>query len=175
MLNQIDVIKKAAVLIEEKNYIKAKDILNNFIKNNKTSKIDIKFYYTLYLVSDRLREFQNAKKYLEKCLKINENNHVVLNNLGNIFYREGNIIKAKKFYLQSYNLKKNYLIVILNLAILYQNLGSFEKSKDYYIQAIKLSPKQLSIYYNLVLLNSRRVNQYLVGINSRFDLLQVQI
>ena len=96
MLNQIDVIKKAAVLIEEKNYIKAKDILNNFIKNNKTSKIDIKFYYTLYLVSDRLREFQNAKKYLEKCLKINENNHVVLNNLGNIFYREGNIIKAKK-------------------------------------------------------------------------------
>ena len=92
------------------------------------------------MVSDRLREFQNAKKYLEKCLKINENNHVVLNNLGNIFYREGNIIKAKKFYLQSYNLKKNYLFLILNLAILYQNLGNFEKSKEYYIQAIELSP-----------------------------------
>ncbi len=149
MFNQLDVIKKAAALIEEKKYIKAKDILNNFIKNNKTLRIDVKFYYTLYLVSDRLRESQNAKKYLEKCLKINENNHIVLNNLGNIFYREGNITKAEKFYLKSYNLKKDYLIVILNLAILYQNLGSFEKSKKYYIQAIELSPKELSIYYNL--------------------------
>ena len=35
MHNQIDVIKKAAALIEEKKYIKAKDILNNFIKKNK--------------------------------------------------------------------------------------------------------------------------------------------
>ncbi len=149
MLNQLDVIKKASILIEEKKYILAREILNNFIKNNKTSKIDIKFYYTLYLVSDRLREFQNAKKYLEKCLKINENNHIVLNNLGNIFYREGNTLKAEKLYLKSYNLKENYLIVVLNLAILYQNLGNFEKSKKYYLEAIKLSPKQLSIYYNL--------------------------
>ena len=45
MFNQLDVIKKAAALIEEKKYIKAKDILNNFIKNNKTLRIDIKFYY----------------------------------------------------------------------------------------------------------------------------------
>ncbi len=149
MSNQLDVIQKAAVLIEERKYLKAKEILNTFIKNNKTSKIDIKFFYTLYLVSDRLREFQNAKKYLEKCLKINANNHIVLNNLGNIFYREGNTTKAEKFYLQSYNLKENYLIVVLNLAILYQNLGNFKKAKEYYFKAIKLSPKQLSIYYNL--------------------------
>ena len=106
MPHQIDIIKEASSLIEEKRYIQAKKILNDFIKKNKTSKIDIKFYYTLYLVSDRLREFQNAKKYLERCLKINKNNHVVLNNLGNIFYRERNISKAEKFYLQSYNLKK---------------------------------------------------------------------
>ena len=149
MLNQLDVIRNASILIEKKKYIEAKEVLNDFIKNNKTSKIDIKFYYTLYLVSDRLKEFQNAKKYLEKCTKINQNNHIVLNNLGNIFFKEGNIVRAEKLYLQSYNLKNNYVIVILNLAILYQNIGNFEKAKNYYLKAIKLSPKQLSIYYNL--------------------------
>ncbi len=149
MLNQLDVIKKASILIEEKKYSQAKEILNNFIKKNKTSRIDIKLYYILYLASDKLREFRNAKKYLEKCLKINQNNHIVLNNLGNIFFKEGNIEKAEKLYLQSFKLKNDYVIVILNLAILYQNIGNFEKSKKYYLEAIKLSPRQLSIYYNL--------------------------
>ena len=149
MLNQLDVIRNASILIEKKKYIEAKEVLNDFIKNNKTSKIDIKFYYTLYLVSDRLKEFQNAKKYLEKCTKINQNNHIVLNNLGNIFFKEGNIEKAEKLYLQSLNLKNNYLIVIINLAILYQNVGNFENSKKYYLKAIELSPEKFSIYYNL--------------------------
>ena len=86
MLNQLDVIKNASILIEKKKYTEAKELLNNFIKINKTIRIDIKFYYTLYLVSERLREFQSAKKYLEKCFKINPNNHIVLNNLGNLFF-----------------------------------------------------------------------------------------
>ena len=149
MLNQLDVIKNASILIEEKKYTEAKEILNNFIKINKTIRIDIKFYYTLYLVSERLREFQSAKKYLEKCFKINPNNHIVLNNLGNLFFKEGNIEKAENLYLQSLNLKNNYLIVIINLAILYQNVGNFENSKKYYLKAIELSPEKFSIYYNL--------------------------
>ena len=159
MLNQLDIIKRASILIEERKYFQAKEILHDFIKINKTSKIDIKFYYTLYLVSERLREFQSAKKYLEKCLKINEKNHIFLNNLGNIFFREGNIEKAEKLYLKSFNLKSDYLIVNINLAILYQNIGNFEKSKNYYLKAIELSPGQLSIYYNLSRFDKKFLNE----------------
>ena len=94
MYSQLEVIKKASTFIEEKNYIQAKKILLSFFENSKNVKLDIKFYYTLYLVSDGLKETQNAKKYLEKCLRINEKNHVVLNNLANIFLKEGNIYRA---------------------------------------------------------------------------------
>ena len=31
----------------------------------------------------------NAENYLEKCLKINKANHIVLNNLANIYMKEG--------------------------------------------------------------------------------------
>ena len=149
MSNQLEIVKKVSVLIEEKKFNQAKIILLDFIEKNKNIKLDIKFYYTLYLVSDGLREKQNSKKYLEKCLRINDKNYLILNNLGNIFFREGNIKKAERLYLKSFELKNDYLIVIINLAILYQNLGRFIESKKFYLKAIELSPKQISLYYNL--------------------------
>ena len=149
MYNQLEVIRKASILIEEKRYIQAKNVLLDFIKNFTNVKLDIKFYYTLYLASDGLKEDQNSKRYLEKCLKINKKNHIVLNNLGNIFLRDGNIYKAEKFYLESFSLKNDYLFVIVNLAIFYTNLGRQEESKKFYMKAIELSPKRISIYFNL--------------------------
>ena len=149
MNSQLEVIKKTSILIKEKKYVIAKKILLDFMKNSKNIKLDIKIYYNLYLISDGLHEFQNSKKYLEKCLRMNDKNYIVLNNLANIFLREGNIYKSEKFYLKSFNLKKNYLPVIINIAILYQNLGRLEESKIFYLKAIEIAPKQLSIYFNL--------------------------
>lgn len=149
MYSQLEVIKKTSILIKEKKYVIAKKILLDFMENSKNIKIDIKIYYNLYLISERLHEFQNSKKYLEKCLRINDKNYIVLNNLANIFLKEGNIYKSEKFYLKSFDLKKNYLPAIINIAILYQNLGRLEESKIFYLKAIEIAPKQLSIYFNL--------------------------
>ena len=149
MINQLEIIQKATFLLENKNYVEVKNLLLNFIKNSKNIKIDIKLYYSLYIAFDRLKEIKNAKKYLEKCLKINEKNYVVLNNLANIFLKEGNLAKAEEFYLKSFKLKKDYLIVIINIAIFYQNTGNLKSSKDFYLKAIELSPERISIYFNL--------------------------
>tara|TARA_B100001121_G_C18684117_1_gene619896 strand:+ start:1156 stop:2607 length:1452 start_codon:yes stop_codon:yes gene_type:complete len=149
MSDQFEIIKKASSFLENKRYTEAKDLLSNFLKNSKNVKIDIKFYYSLYLAFDGLKDIHNAKKYLEKCLKINEKNYIVLNNLANIFLKEGNLAKAEKFYLKSFNLKKDYLLVVVNLAIFYQNIGKLKNSKEFYLKAIELSPERISIYFNL--------------------------
>ncbi len=159
MNSQIEIIQKAATLIDRRKYLEAKEILLNYKKENKNIKLYLEFYYTLYLVTNFLNERQNSKKYLEKCLKINEKNHVVLNNLGNIFFREGNTHKAEEFYLRSLKLKNDYLIVIINLAILYQNLGKFLDSKKFYQRAIELSPKQISLYSNLSRIDKNFINE----------------
>ena len=143
--SQLEVIKKASILIEDKKYVLAKDILLEYIQNFKNTKIDIKLYYNLYLAFDGLKEINNSKKYLEKCLKINNKNFIVLNNLANIYLKEGNLDKAERFYLKSYNLKNDYLLAVVNLAILYQNTGRLKESKFFYLKAIELSPKRISI------------------------------
>ena len=149
MYSQENHIKTASILIEKKKYNEAKFTLLEIIKDIKNIKIDAKVYYLLFLSCDGLKESKNAKKYLEKCLKANNKNHLVLNNLANIYLKEGNMYKAEKLYLRSLECKKDYLIAIANLAILYQNLGKLEEAKKFYLKAINLSPKKIAIYFNL--------------------------
>ena len=146
---QEQILKKASISIEKKNYKEAKSILLNFINTTKNIKIDIKFFYALYLTSDALREEKDSKKYLEKCIKINDKNHIIHNNLANIYLKEGYFFKAEKFYLKSLELKDDYILGIINTAIFYQTLGKFEESKKFYIKALELSPKKISIYFNI--------------------------
>ena len=149
MHNQEYILKKTSTLIDKKNYKEAKSVLLGLIKEVKNIKIDARVYYLLFLVFDGLKEAKNAKKYLEKCLKINNTNHIALNNLANIYLKEGNTIKAEKFYLESLKSKNDYLIATINIAIFYENTGRLEEAKKFYLKAIDLSPKEISIYFNL--------------------------
>ena len=149
MHNQEYILKKTSTLIDKKYYKEAKSVLLELIKEAKNVKVDVRVYYLLYLVFDGLKEAKSAKKYLEKCLKINKTNHIVLNNLANIYMKEGNTIKAEKFYLESLEIKDDYLVATINLAIFYQDTGRLDEAKKFYLKAIDLSPKKISIYFNL--------------------------
>ena len=153
------ILKKTSTLIDKRNYKEAQSILLEFIKENKNIKIDVKVYYLLYLSCEALKESKSAKKYLEKCIKINYKNHIALNNLANIYLKEGNVLKAEKFYLKSLENKKDYLIVIINLAIFYQDIGKLEQANKFYLKAIELSPKQISIYFNLSRIDKNFMNK----------------
>lgn len=149
MRNQEYILEKASALIDKKNYKETKSVLLELIKEVKNIKIDARTYYLLYLAFDGLKEVKSAKKYLEKCLKINNTNHIALNNLANLYLKEGNTIKAEKFYLESLENKNDYLIAIINIAIFYQSTGKLSEAKKFYLKAIELAPKRLSIYFNL--------------------------
>ena len=156
---QEQILKKVSTLIEKKNYKEAKSILLNFINTTKNIKIDLKFFYALYLTSNALKEEKDSKKYLEKCIKINDKNHIILSNLANIYLKEGNIFKAEKFYLKSLEVKDDYLLGIINIAIFYQTLGRFEESKKFYMKAIELSPERISIYFNISRIDKSFINE----------------
>ena len=156
---QEQILKKASILIKKKKYKEAKSILLNFINTTKNIKIDLKFFYALYLTSNALKEEKDSKKYLEKCVKINDKNHIILNNLANILLKEGNIFKAEKLYLKSLEVKDDYLLGIINTAIFYQKLGRFEESKKFYMKAIELSPERISIYFNISRIDKNFINE----------------
>ena len=66
---QEQILKKALILTEKKDYKEAKSILLDFINTRKNIKIDLKFFYALYLTSNALKEEKDSKKYLEKCTR----------------------------------------------------------------------------------------------------------
>ena len=143
MHSQEYILKKASTLIDKKNYKEAKSILLELIKEVKNIKIDARVYYLLYLAFDGSKEAKSAKKYLEKCLKISNTNHIALNNLANLYLKEGNTTKAEKFYLESLENKNDYLIAIINIAIFYQSTGKLDEAKKFYLKAIEIAPKGL--------------------------------
>ena len=159
MYNQENILKKATILNDKKNYKEAKLILLDLIKIAKNIKIDAKIYYALYLSFKGLKEIKGAKKYLEKCLKVNNNNYITLNNLANIYFEEGDIFKTEKFYLKSLENKDDYLIANINIAIFYQDIGRLEEAKKFYLKAINIAPKQISIYYNLSRIDKKFINK----------------
>ena len=69
MNNQLEIVKNVSVLIEERKFNQAKIILLDFIDKNKNIKLDIKFYYTLYLVFHGLKFLLKFKKIFRKVFK----------------------------------------------------------------------------------------------------------
>ena len=159
MHSQENILKKTSILIDKKNYEEAKSILLELIKDIKNIKIDVRVYYSLYLSFNGLKEIKSAKKYLEKYLKTDNNNHIALNNLANIYLKEGNFFKAEKFYLKSLESKNDYLIAIINTAVFYQDIGRIAEAKKFYLKAIDLSPKQISLYFNLSRIDKKFMNR----------------
>jgi len=149
MDKQKNLLKNCIELINKKFFIEAKKNLLEFIDKNKNLKIIPQIYYFLYLAHNGLGEINSAKKYLKKCISLDNKNCIYYNNLANIYLQQNQILEAEKNYLKSYSIKKNYLLVIVNLAIFYQNTGQIDKSKKFYHEAIKLSPERISIYFNL--------------------------
>ena len=90
-----------------------------------------------------------AEYGLRKVLKIEPNNFIALNNLGNICSAKNDLKKAKFFFTKAIGVKKNYSNAIFNLALVNEEMGNKDDATELYKRAIKYDPENLSFYYNL--------------------------
>ena len=155
MNNQDVKIKKAFELFNNKKFEESKLIFLDLIKNKQ---FDKKIYYMLYEIYLQLNDNKNAKKYIISFLEFDNKNYVALNQLANLYLKEGAIKLAEENYIKAINLKKDYLIAITNLAVLYQGIGDKDNAEKYYLEGINLSPYDLSIYYNLSRVSPNLIN-----------------
>ena len=94
-------------------------------------------------------DLENAEIDLKKALKIEPNNFIVLNNLGNIYSLKNDLKKAKDFFLKAIKIKKDYSNAIFNLALINEEMGDKKKAIELYKDAIKYDPNNLGFYFNL--------------------------
>ena len=91
----------------------------------------------------------NAEIILKDVLKLDSNNFIALNNIGNIYSAQNELKKAKIFFSKAINIKHNYSNAIFNLALVNEEMGNKEEAIKFYKDAIKYDQDNLGIYYNL--------------------------
>jgi CHAT domain-containing protein/Tfp pilus assembly protein PilF len=147
-------------------YEKALDYLSRALAIDKELGIDISIplnnigtsYRTKGLLSNKIEDFQEAKRYFEECLELtrktgDKNTEVrALNNIGTIYADLGNLTQesvnyhdALKYFQLAYekaNKIKNYESMsqtLNNIAIVHFNLENYEESTKYFQTAIDLA------------------------------------
>jgi len=91
-----------------------------------------------------LGDLDLSKKYFLNCLKINQKQPEVHNNLANVLKSQGHFSEAEKHYIQALSLHPNYLQAQRNLAICYQAQANYPAAITAYRSAIKLSQHDVS-------------------------------
>ncbi len=154
--NIADIYKKGQDLI---NIDRLDDALKIFIELSILDKKSSNIQLTISQIYKKKNDLVNSKIHLRKSLKINPNNAVALNNLGNIYVLQFDLINAEKYYLKSSDIDKKYSLPLFNLATLNQNKGNFEKAKYFYKRAIYLDNKNFEFIYQLNSLDSKAVTK----------------
>ena len=92
-------------------------------------------YYNLALLHLREQEYDIAQQYFLEAHNIEPSDVEVLNNLGNTFLHQGNIIEARRYYAQALASDQTYPDALYNMAISYEATHELAEAK-YRLQAL---------------------------------------
>ena len=81
------------------------------------------------------------------------------NNMGDIYYQEGNIGGAIREFKKAIELKSNYADAYYNLANVYHRIGNLQEAIKFYQSAISYKPELFEAHFNLGLIYLNNTNQ----------------
>ncbi|CCW61720.1 unnamed protein product, partial [Phytomonas sp. EM1] len=95
----------------------------------------------------RIHQWPIAVCFFEESLKKSPNNPLVLNEMGVVFVRNGNLQEALKYFYQAYNNLPNREnpserqdCILFNLATILRKLGDYKEAIKYYSHYVKCRP-----------------------------------
>lgn len=129
--------KRADELRAEKNYLDAVDYYQAAIRKGSANTEQYNKIGMCYLLLQRNNE---ARKSLERAIKIDRTNAIAYNNLGVVFYNVRDYGKAIKRYEKAITLTPDAASYYNNLAAAYFAKREFEKAAQNYQKAVELDP-----------------------------------
>lgn len=128
---------KAIVLLKKKQPNKAKPILDKLAISNPDIAV---IFVNLSLISFNKKDYENAKKYSQHALSINNKSASANNLLGLIAVKQGRFKQAEKHYLEAIKLKPNYANAHYNIALMYDiYFHDLAQSIKHYKQYLELT------------------------------------
>jgi tetratricopeptide (TPR) repeat protein len=101
--------------------------------------------------------WRNSTLLFEHALEVSENNYLVHNNLGNVYFRQGQIEKAIQHYAESLRINPGFALAHNNLGAAMLRSGNFEEAVSHFQTALRLKPGDLDARNNL---NKTLVHKY---------------
>lgn len=93
--------------------------------------------------------FKQAELIFREVLKVQPDNSLILNSLGNVLRANGQIDDAISCYLRVIELSPDFAGSYYNLGQAYEDIGELDKAINYYLKAVELNPNLPGAYYNL--------------------------
>ena len=105
--------------------------------------------FTKSLEFKNIGDLVKSENTLKRVLKLEPNNSIALNNLGNVYSQRNDLNKAIIFYSKAVSIKKDYSNAIFNLALTSEEIGKKNDAIKLYKNAIRYDPDNLAFYHNL--------------------------
>jgi tetratricopeptide (TPR) repeat protein len=114
---------------------------NNFLKKPIKIKPDYAYAYNAlgYSYADRNIKLVDAKKYIEIALSISPNNHYIMDSMGWLHFRMGNIEIALQFIEKAYKIQKDPEIAA-HLGEILWKMGKLKQAEKVWEESIKTHP-----------------------------------
>jgi hypothetical protein len=93
--------------------------------------------------------WRNSNVLFKHALEVTENNYLVHNNLGNIYFRQGELDKAIHHYSESLRINPSFALAHNNLGAAMLRSGKIEEAIFHFRQAIILEPGNIDAQRNL--------------------------
>ncbi len=100
---------------------------------------DTDVFLSLGLINIISENYNLAKEYLLKAVKLNENDYSLWNRIGVVCQNENKIDEAISYYNKAIEINKNYPRCLINLGIAFFTIEDYFSSMKYFISALKLN------------------------------------
>ena len=136
----------ALKLLEEKQFQKAKDVLEGLLQNNPE---DVNILYNLGMCCTELNQTQEAIEMLNKCIELAPKHSNACVALSFVYVKEFNLPKAKEFLLKAIEIDPNNSYALKNLGGMWGKLGDNVKALYFLKKSYDSNPDDPFTVYGL--------------------------
>ena len=103
-----------------------------------------------------LKEYKNAKLFLEKALCLESDYGPAYSNLGAVYFELGKFIQSVSYYKEAIKIDPENPNNYFNIGNSLQDAERIQDAEDNYKKAIAIDPKHIGAYLNLALLHEKK-------------------
>jgi protein O-mannosyl-transferase len=104
------------------------------------------------------QSFKNRLIFWQKAVKGSPQHAFAHNNLGAMYYLDGNLDKAEEEFILALKLNPQEKLTHNNLGLIYMKKGRFSEAKEEFEKEISINPYYDNVYFNLGLLYQKQNN-----------------